>query len=237
MFILVNQPTYKAFGNRAVLIEWLPKIDLEISKRISAFKEAILLSNSQAIQDCICGYNSLTVIYYSEIRDFKSTKQSLELIYSKSASKESQSSSLWKIPVCYDSCFGLDLEAISKTLDLPVSEIILLHSKPTYNIHFIGFLPGFLYLGGMDSKLEIKRKTTPRLNVARGSVAIGGSQTGIYPKNSSGGWNIIGKTPISFFDIEKENPCFARPGDQVQFEPISLKEFKLLETQKSNNHD
>ncbi len=237
MFILVNQPTYKAFGNRAVLIEWLPKIDLEISKRISAFKEAILLSNSQAIQDCIDGYNSLTVIYYSAIRDFKSTKQSLELIYSKSASQESQSSSLWKIPVCYDSCFGLDLEAISKTLELPVSEIILLHSKPTYNIHFIGFLPGFLYLGGMDSKLEIKRKTTPRLNVAHGSVAIGGSQTGIYPRNSSGGWNIIGKTPISFFEIEKENPCFARPGDQVQFVPISLKEFKLLETQKSNNND
>jgi inhibitor of KinA len=234
---LVNQLTYKPFGNRAILIEWLPKIDLEISKRISAFKEAIFSSNEQFIQDCIVGYNSLTVIYSSEITDFECTKQSLELIYSKSASKESQSSSLWKIPVCYDSCFGLDLKTVSKTLNLPVSEIILLHSKPIYNIHFIGFLPGFLYLGGMDSKLEIKRKTTPRLNVARGSVAIGGSQTGIYPSSSSGGWNIIGKTPISFFNIAKEDPCFARPGDQVQFVPISLDEFKLLETQKNDNND
>ncbi len=231
-----NQPSYKIFGHRAILIEWQPKIDIAVSKQISAFKEAIFAYNRKAIQDCIIGYNSLTVIYNSEISDFESKKQSLEIIYLNSASTSTQSR-LWKIPVCYDSCFGLDLKAISKTLNLSISEIILLHSKPVYAIHFIGFLPGFLYLGGLDSRLEIKRKTTPRINVARGAVAIGGIQTGIYPRNSSGGWNIIGKTPLSFFNLENKNPCFASPGDKIQFIPISLEEFRLLDTQKTKSND
>ncbi len=218
-------------------MEWPPKIDSELSNRIQAFKNAVFSIDRQSIQDCILGYNSLILIYSSEISDFESLKQSLELVYSRSTSIEEDSSTLWEIPVCYHPCFGVDLETISKTLNLPISEIIFLHSKPVYRIHFIGFLPGFLYLGGMDTKLEIKRKPTPRLNVQRGSVAIGGTQTGIYPRNSSGGWNIIGKTPVSFFDIEKENPCFARPGDKIQFVPISLEEFRLLETQKINSND
>ena len=96
--------------------------------------------------------------------------------------------------------------------------------KRKTNIYFIGFLPGFLYLGGLDERLFTPRKSTPRLRIEKGAVAIGGKQTGIYPQESPGGWNIIGNSPIQFFDNSKNTPCFAKAGDKLQFYSITLKE-------------
>ena len=156
---------------------------------------------------------------------------SLASLYTIEHSQHSTTTNLWKVPVCYDVELGIDLEEISHTLKLSIQEIIDLHSQAIYTVYFIGFLPGFLYLGGLDNRLEIKRKSNPRLHVDKGSVAIGGSQTGVYPQDSAGGWNIIGKTPLSFFNLDHNNPCFAKPGDKIQFVPISLEEFKCLANQ------
>ena len=131
--------------------------------------------------------------------------------------------------------FGIDLEALSNSINLSVEEIIELHSKPFYIIYFIGFLPGFLYLGGLDSKLQTPRKANPRLKVPKGSVAIGGNQTGIYPSESPGGWNIIGKSPINFFNLKNDTPCFAKPGDKLQFYPISKDKYSDIEVMVEGN--
>jgi len=142
---------------------------------------------------------------------------------------------LWKIPVCYDQEFGIDLEEISNQNSIPIPDIIQGHSGSIYSIYFIGFLPGFLYLGGLDKQLYFPRKMTPRLKINKGSVAIGGSQTGVYPNESPGGWNVIGNTPINFFNINDENPCFASAGDQIQFVSVSKSEYNKIETKIKNN--
>ena len=131
--------------------------------------------------------------------------------------------------------FGVDLEVISKEKGLTKEQIITLHSASVYTVYFIGFLPGFLYLGGLNEKLHIPRKSTPRLQIKKGSVAIGGNQTGVYPNESPGGWNIIGNTPISFFDVSKDKPCFAKAGDGIVFHSISVKEHADIMTLMHQN--
>mgnify|MGYP000572002399 CR=1 FL=1 len=125
--------------------------------------------------------------------------------------------------------FGPDLDFVSTHTGLSVEKIIEIHSTTIYDLHFIGFLPGFLYLGGLDESLAIPRKSVPRFQVPKGAVAIGGSQTGIYPIESSGGWNIIGNSPISFFDINNDTPCFAKTGDTVSFKSISMNTYEELD--------
>jgi KipI family sensor histidine kinase inhibitor len=134
----------------------------------------------------------------------------------------------WEVPVCYDRTFGIDLHEIAQKKNLTVEEIITLHTAPTYQVFSIGFLPGFLYLGGLDARLHTDRKSTPRMNVKKGAVGIGGMQTGIYPKSSPGGWQILGNSPLTFFDVSKENPCFAKAGDFIKFVSITLKEYHQI---------
>lgn len=225
--------TYKAYGKHAVLIEWPARIDINILQNIILFKNKILNSNIKVIVDIINTYNSLTIVYIPTIKNIYSEILTLKSIYSKNLKPIKVVNYHWRIPVCYDLQFGLDLEAISIANKISIDEIIETHSNTIYTVFFVGFLPGFLYLGGLHKKLHFDRKSNPRLTIERGSVGIGGSQTGIYPIQSAGGWNIIGKSPISFFDIQKEKPCFAKSGDTISFIPINIKEFVQIENQIS----
>lgn len=139
-------------------------------------------------------------------------------------------SRIWEIPVCYGHEYGKDLGSLAIDHRMRVNELIQLHSSVTYRLHFYGFLPGFMYLNGLPEQLHTPRKSVPDRSVDAGSVAIGGSQTGIYPKESPGGWHIIGRSPLSMFDSERNPPVWAIPGDQIKFEPIDFEEMeKLLE--------
>lgn len=134
----------------------------------------------------------------------------------------------WQIPVCYDGRFAKDLEHFAHEKNIEVSELIALHSSVVYRIHFFGFLPGFMYLHGLPERLHFPRKAVPDRAVPRGSVAIGGSQTGIYPRESPGGWHIIGQTPISLFEAQRNPPVWASPGDRLKFVPITSTEMEEL---------
>jgi inhibitor of KinA len=219
---------YKQFGERSILIEWPAMIDENILKDIIQFKDQIHINNIKEIVELKSAYNSLLIIYDSICRNFENDVKLLKKLYESVDLQHDIVSKLWKIPVCYDAVFGIDLEAISIENKLSIDSIIKRHSQSSYTVYFIGFLPGFLYLGGLDESLFVPRKATPRLKVEQGSVAIGGNQTGIYPNESPGGWNIIGNSPISFFDISKEIPCFSKPGDQIIFYPITLKEHENI---------
>ena len=133
---------------------------------------------------------------------------------------------IWEVPVCYEGPFTPDLLKIAELKNLTPSQIIQLHSSPRYRIHFFGFLPGFFYLNGLPKELHTPRKAVPSLSVPKGSVAIGGAQTGIYPNQSPGGWHLIGQTPISLFEPSLDPPVWAKVGEQIKFNPISLKEFE-----------
>ena len=125
-----------------------------------------------------------------------------------------------EIPVHYGGASGLDLESVAATLALSPRDVIRLHSEREYTVYMMGFTPGFPYMGILNERLTLPRMSTPRTHVPAGSVAIAGSQTGIYPLDSPGGWHILGWTPLKLFDPTSENPFLFAPGDVVKFIPI-----------------
>ena len=226
------QLTYKLFGRSAILVEWPANISQEIIQDIISFERQV--KEIDSILDTIIAYNSLLIRYQNPIIDKELTISQLKKIYAASSYLIKQDQFLWQIPVCYDVSFGIDLEEIANKKKCSVAEIIRLHTEGDYLVYFIGFQPGFLYLGGLHQTLHVSRKSNPRLRVDKGSVAIGGIQTGIYPQNSSGGWNIIGKSPLNFFDINASEPCFAKPGDRIKFVAVDLYTFYQIEKEVAN---
>ena len=225
---------YQPYGIRSILIEWPPEISEKILNDILIFKEAIKNNYTKQIVEVNHGYNSILVTYDVAINNIYSCFSELKACYSELNGSIKLKSSHWNIPVCYDEKFGLDLRFLSEEKNLSIDAIIECHSKPIYSVYFTGFLPGFLYLGGLDDRLFQPRRSDPRLSVEKGSVAIGGQQTGIYPCDSPGGWHIIGKTPISLFDPTKNTPCFAKAGDKISFQPVNLEEFEHLKKEIEN---
>jgi len=132
-----------------------------------------------------------------------------------------------RIPVCYGGAYGPDLEELCKLKNMPPEDIIALHCASIYRVYMIGFLPGFPYLGRLDPRLEAGRKQRPAPVVA-GGVGIAGNQTGIYPVNSPGGWQIIGRTPTRLFDPAATPPVKLSIGDRIRFYPVSPEEFRAL---------
>jgi inhibitor of KinA len=133
-----------------------------------------------------------------------------------------------EIPVCYDAEFALDLARIAEQTTLDPSEVIALHLSAKYTTACIGFMPGFPFLAGLPKELHSPRLATPRTRVPAGSVAIAGAQSGVYPLESPGGWNVIGRTPIRLFDANANPPALLRPGDRVRFRAITRDEFDGL---------
>jgi len=134
-----------------------------------------------------------------------------------------------KIPVCYGGEFGPDLPFVAECSGLSIEEVVRVHSSANYVVHFLGFSPGFGYLDGLPAQLECPRLESPRARVAVGSVGIAGRQTGVYPLESPGGWQLIGRTPVRMFDPAANPPTRLEPGDKVQFVEIARAAFDELE--------
>jgi inhibitor of KinA len=220
---------FKQFGKEAILIEWPQEISETILLDIRYFVSEIKKNKLQYISDINFVYNSILVMYDSQQINFKTLKSILHNLYLKKKSTNNVSKFVWQIPVCYDEIYGLDLHFLAFEKQCTIEEIIKVHCSTNYLVYGIGFLPGFLYLGGLARELYQPRRVEPRLKVPKGSVGIGGTQTGIYPKNSPGGWQIIGKTPISVFNIKNERPIEIEPGDKIHFFSISMNEFEIIE--------
>ena len=224
--------TYKLFGRSAILVEWPANISQDIIQDIISFERQV--KEIDSILDTIIAYNSLLIRYQNPIVDKELTISQLKKKSAASSYLTKQDQFLWEIPVCYDASFGLDLEEIANKKKCSVADIVRLHTKTDYLVYFIGFQPGFLYLGGLHQNLHVPRKSNHRVRVDKGSVGIGSAQTGIYPQNSSGGWNIIGKSPLNFFNMKASNPCFAKPGDRIQFVAVDLHTFYQIEIEVAN---
>ncbi|WP_420573777.1 5-oxoprolinase subunit PxpB [Kordia sp.] len=230
-------PTYTSYGNNGILLTWQAKMTPEVLNLVLEYYQKTINFNIKVILDVIQSNNSLLIIYDNEKINIKALQHLLEWLFSSiSDKKEAATQYCWEVPVCYDLEFGIDLEEIAQKNSLSIPEIIKLHTAPKYQVFSIGFLPGFLYLGGLDKRLHIDRKSTPRLEVKKGAVGIGGIQTGIYPKSSPGGWQILGNSPINFFDVFKEKPCFAKAGDFIKFVPVSLEEYHEILIAVSNGN-
>ncbi|GAA4282269.1 5-oxoprolinase subunit PxpB [Gaetbulibacter aestuarii] len=216
---------YKPYGDPAILVEWEKKIDRNILMDILSLKAEIQNSNIKQIIELKHTYNSLIISYDSKIINLNHEIAYIDKIYNNTKKQVKKTSKLWKIPVCYEAEFGIDLDVLARSKNRSKQAVIKTHTAAPYLVYFIGFLPGFLYLGGLPEELHMARKSAPELKVPKGAVAIGGNQTGVYPIESPGGWHIIGNTPVNFFDVEKDRPCFAEPGDQVMFVPVDKKKY------------
>ncbi|WP_298475842.1 5-oxoprolinase subunit PxpB [uncultured Maribacter sp.] len=218
----------RAYGVHAILIEWPNHVKEDILEDILSFKEYLIHTCIDAKDwEVIPAYNSLTLIFRKKEIVFNKVKEQLQQWYSQKT-PYIKDSFLWKLPVCYDASFGIDLKETCDVLNLSMEELIKCHTEKEYTVYGIGFLPGFMYLGGLGKELEIARRASPRPKVEKGSVGLAGKQTGIYPQNSPGGWNIIGNCPVPMFNPKEEKPCFVSVGDKVQFYRIEKKVYDLI---------
>ncbi len=191
-------------------------------------------------KDLIPAYCTLTVVY--DVREIRRHNQSaydwvkkmLEETINQCDDVETVACRKLFIPVCYESVFGFDLKTLAKTKNLSIDQVIELHTLHTYRVFMLGFLPGFAYMGIVHKKIATPRLSTPHKYVPTGSIGIAGNQTGIYPLDSPGGWNIIGRTPLKLFDAHAENPVLFQPGDEVKFYSITKETFDSFDEKNVN---
>lgn len=216
--------TIDTYGQDAILIRWEALPSRELFNHLNAVKQ--LLEKR---------FKTTIVLAYQEllIKNTLSTKIRIEEVIkclreSKTETRPQFPSRLVRIPVCYEADFGEDLETLAKAKNISIQKLLDLHTQPEYFVYFMGFLPGFPYLSGLNIKLHTPRKSVPSSQLVAGSVAIGGEQTGIYPQNSPGGWHVIGHCPISLFDASLSESSLFLSGDRVKFEAITKQEHTQL---------
>ena len=213
------------------MIKIVPSGDtIIILKDLKNLKSSTLTSyieklNFHEIEDIISLKNSVGVIF----NPYKTTSDKLIKKFKSNISnkkfKNKKILKTWKIPICYDEEFAIDLNEVSDKCKLDKNLVKKRHKEVIYDVDFIGFLPGFLYLRNLDKSLYVPRKRNPRTHIPKGSIGIAGNQTGIYNTESPGGWNIIGRTPMRLFDKLKDPPIKIKQGDKIIFKEISRKEF------------
>ncbi|MBL7761221.1 MAG: 5-oxoprolinase subunit PxpB [Sediminibacterium sp.] len=232
--------TMYPLGDQALTIELGNTIEEPTNELVMRVFHQLQKTPPPFVLDIIPAYSSITIVYQTAaIRKahpgqsaFDQMKEALTLRLQQT-DEEDFRHRLIEIPVCYDPELGPDIETLATHAGISVDDVIRKHTATIYRVYMIGFLPGFAYMASVDPAIRMPRKLQPRPLVAAGSVGIAGEQTGIYPVNSPGGWQIIGQTPLPMLDVSQESPCLLEPGDLVRFHSISLEEFNQLK--KSRN--
>jgi KipI family sensor histidine kinase inhibitor len=199
-----------------VVLELEPPLSLESQQRIWGLTQRLL--ESPAVSEVIPGMNNITVVLREPQSLALDGIERIQRWWEESEAMVPESRRI-EIPVIYGGSFGPDLDEVAGHCGLSPRQVVELHSSVDYIVYFLGFQPGFAYLGGLAQKLETPRRAEPRLIVPAGSVGIGGSQTGIYPLATPGGWQLIGQTPVQLFNPTAEMPTLLTPGDTVRFVP------------------
>ncbi|MEF3111075.1 5-oxoprolinase subunit PxpB [Raoultella sp. WB_B2P2-3] len=203
-------------GETAVVLELEPPVTLESQKRIWRLAQR-LVDHEDAV-DVIPGMNNITVVLrHPQLMAWDAIER-LQRWWEESEALEPESREI-AIPVIYGGDAGPDLAEVARHCGLTEKQVVELHSSVEYVVWFLGFQPGFPYLGGLPERLAMPRRAEPRLQVAAGSVGIGGAQTGIYPLATPGGWQLLGRTPLALFDAQRKEPALLRSGDRVRFVP------------------
>ena len=222
---LYSETHFLLMGDRGLLLEFGDEISSETNEKVRRMALAIQAEAIKGIIETVPTYRSLLIIYDPLILSIDDLKKRLEKLERGLRQTPFPEPKLTRIPVVYGGPYGPDLEFVAQYHRISHDEVIQLHCSKPYFIYMIGFMPGYPYMGELPDALITPRLKTPRLSVPAGSVAIAQKQTGIYPMESPGGWQIIGRTPIKIFDPKREPPALLQMGDLVQFYPISEKEF------------
>ncbi len=223
------QRRYLASGDRMVLVEFPEEISQEVNSQVHEMAAVVETTRIPGVVEWVPAYRTLGIVYNPMETSFRSLIESLEQIEGLGGQAQAGRSRRIEIPVSYGGEMGPDLDFVAQHNQLTTDEVIRLHTASEYLVYLLGFTPGFPYLGGMAPEIAVPRLEEPRSHVPAGSVAIGGSQTGIYPIESPGGWRIIGRTPLKLFDLSRNSPFLLKAGDSVRFRSITLEEFQRFE--------
>lgn len=216
-------------GDASMLVEWGAVIDPKINQKITGLVSLFKDQKIEGVIDFIPAFSSLLINYDPRIITFQRLKKITEDLLTIEISNNQLKKRIFEIPVCYGGEYGPDIEFIANNAQLTKEELIQIHSGTDYLIYMLGFLPGFSYLGGLDERIHTPRLNNPRKAIPAGSVGIGGSQTGIYPLESPGGWQLLGRTPIKTYDPEREEPILFEAGDYIRFVPVDQATYQEIE--------
>lgn len=215
-------------GDSALLLQFEQRIGEDVNRRISATVKLLKMQQIEGIVDMIPAYASLLVQYNPLVIRYEEIYKRVSAIVKMDTKVESMEKKVWEIPVLYGGELGPDFSYVAEHAGISGEELIRLHSEKDYLVYMLGFLPGFTYLGGLEEKLHTPRLENPRVKIPAGSVGIGGSQTGVYPVDSPGGWQLIGRTPVKMYDPEKQDPILVQPGEYIHFYPITDSEYTRI---------
>jgi KipI family sensor histidine kinase inhibitor len=208
-------------GDGTWLIELEDRLDEKVNARAIAIGRVVRAAGFDGVRDIVTGYRSVAVYVDPGLADPLGMAERLTAMAQKTAVGQEASSRTIDVPVCYGGDEGPDLAEVAAFAACSEEEAVAIHCDRTYRVYLLGFAPGFPYLGIVDPRIAMPRRATPRVKVPAGSVGIAGRQTGIYPTETSGGWRIIGRTPIRPFDANRRPPCLFEIGEQVRFTPVS----------------
>jgi KipI family sensor histidine kinase inhibitor len=216
----------KPVGDCAALAVFGTAVREDINDRVMALARRIAEAHLPGLGETVPAFASLLVYYDPLVTEFATVSAELLRLAAVQEIQRQASARVIEVPVCYGGACGPDLPFVAQHAGLTEQQVISLHSGRSYRIFMLGFLPGFPYLGGLDERLFTPRLQNPRTAIPAGSVGIGGKQTGIYPMESPGGWQLIGRTPLCLFDPECPLPYTA--GDEIRFVPITEREYRRL---------
>ena len=222
---LFDKPKLRLLGNTGVLIEYGDAIDEVINRKVRAMTIAIDRSPPPGVIEVTPTYRSILIMYDPSVTGPSQLESEMVSLESRLEEVEIPPPHIVEIPVLYGNEMGPDITFVADNAGMSVEEVIRLHTEPCYQIYMIGFTPGFAFLGGLPDALTTPRLSTPRSHVPAGSVGIANDQTGMYPVDSPGGWQLIGRTPLTLFDPSREMPFLYQAGDQIKFQAISRAEY------------
>jgi len=224
----VREPRFLLAGDAALVVEFGNEIDLDLNRKVHNLACALERNPLSGLEEAVPSYRSL-LVHYDPLRlGCDEVKAIISEMLQQCAETPPPEPRLVEIPTVYGKEFGPDIEFVARYGGLSVEQVVQFHSETIYTVYMLGFSPGFPYLGIVPEAIATPRLSTPRKSVPAGSVGIAGSQTGVYPISTPGGWQLIGRTPVALFDPWREPPALLRPGDRVRFSPISAAEFEVL---------
>lgn len=227
-------------GDRCLIVVLGDRIDAQLNRRAHAIAENLLGAALAGVLDVVPAFSTVAVHYRPEAvqraggeSPWRALETRIAQVVERSSAKSPAKGRLVEIPVCYHADFGADTAEVAARCGLSAVEVGQVHAASEHFTYMLGFSPGQPYLGGLDRRLEIPRRVTPRVRVPQGSVAIARGMTAIYSLETPGGWSIIGRTPLKLFLPQSDPPCLLRAGDRVRFLPVSRTEFDRLIGQQS----
>lgn len=215
-------------GDSAIVMEFGDTIEKEINARIAAVVESLKKKSIDGILDILPTYRSILINYDPVKISYGEMIDTLKGLSKADSGEQSDEVRLIEIPTIYGGEYGPDIDFVAENAKMSKEEVIKIHSGTDYLVYMMGFMPGFTYLGGLDERIATPRLKSPRLKIEPGSVGIAAKQTGMYPLESPGGWQLIGRTPLKLFDDTKEPPVFIQAGDYIRYVSIDQKEYDRI---------